>query len=144
MGTILRLAALPLCGLALGAIIDPARASDADPQRPLAALTAQSGLPRAPEQLAVSFEHADLRFKVDPGRKWLDGDATLTFRALQPLRRLVVDLDPGYAIGAVSVDGVPLPGNAWSNPGGRMTVALPASIWRRPTVLPSSIALLFS
>ena len=87
MGTILRLAALPLCGLGLGAIFGPARASDADPQRPLAALTAQSGLPRAPEQLAVSFEHADLRFKVDPARKWLDGDATLTFRALTTMRQ---------------------------------------------------------
>ena len=62
MGTILRMAALPLCGLALGAIGGLACASDADTQRPLSALAAQSGLPRAPEQLAVSFEHADLRF----------------------------------------------------------------------------------
>ena len=92
------------------------------------ALTLESGLPRAPEQAAVVFEHADLAFTVDPSRKWLDGDASLTFRALQPLQRLVVDLDRNYAIGSVSVDGVALPDDAWRNPEGRMTVELPTPL----------------
>ena len=91
-------------------------------------LTLESGLQRAPEQAAVVFEHADLAFKVDPLRKWLDGDATLTFRALQPLERLVVDLDTVYAVSSVAVDGVALPGSAWRNPEGRMTVDLPAPL----------------
>ncbi|HEU4992428.1 MAG TPA: hypothetical protein VFT52_08065, partial [Luteimonas sp.] len=39
-------------------------AHDADGQPALSAFTVQSGLARAPEQEAVVFEHADLRFKV--------------------------------------------------------------------------------
>src|SRR5690606_10838682 len=92
------------------------------------AMTLESGLPRAPEQVAVVFEHADLAFKVDPARQWIDGDARLSFRALEPLQRLVVDLDRNYAIEAVEVDGVALADSAWSNPEGRMTVDLPAPL----------------
>ena len=95
---------------------------------PPSALTLASGLPRAPEQVAVVFEHADLAFRVDPARKWLDGDASLTFRALQPLQRLVVDLDRNYAIESVAVDGVELADGAWRNHEGRMTVDLPAPL----------------
>ena len=118
------LAPLVLASCAAGA----ARADDPEAPRPLPPLTAQSGLPRAPEQRAVAFEHADLAFRVDPGRQWLDGDATLTFRVLQPLRRLVVDLDPDYAIATVQVDGADLPRGAWSNPKGRMSVDLPGEV----------------
>jgi aminopeptidase N len=92
------------------------------------ALTLESGLARAPEQEAVVFEHADLAFKVDPSLKRVDGDASLTFRALRPLERLVVDLDRNYAIESVSVDGRALPAGAWRNPEGRMTVDLPAPL----------------
>ncbi|TAK39818.1 MAG: M1 family peptidase [Lysobacteraceae bacterium] len=127
MGRILRLAVLGLGAFALGAIGGPAGATDTGPA-PLAPRTAQSGLARAPEQMAVAFEHADLRFRVDPARRWLDGDAKLTFRALQPLQRLVVDLDPRYAIAAVEVDGVALAGSAWSNPDGRLSVELPTQV----------------
>ncbi|MFC7302282.1 M1 family metallopeptidase [Cognatiluteimonas weifangensis] len=91
----------------------------------LTATTAETGLPRAPEQEAVAFEHADLHFRVDPAQRRIDGDAALTFRALRPLSRLVVDLDRNYAIAAVDVDGQALPTGAWSNPQGRMSVSLP-------------------
>ncbi|MEO5565641.1 MAG: M1 family metallopeptidase [Luteimonas sp.] len=94
----------------------------------LSTFTAQSGLARAPEQLAVTFEHADLRFRIDPARQRIDGDATLTFRALQPLQALVVDLDRNYAIASVQVDGQLIPTSAWSNPEGRMTVRLPTTL----------------
>lgn len=99
------------------------------------AMTLESGLPRAPEQVAVVFEHADLAFKVDPARQWIDGDARLTFRALEPLQRLVVDLDRNYAIEAVEVDGVALADSAWSNPEGRMTVDLPAPLAKGGSVM---------
>ena len=94
------------------------------------ALTLESGLARAPEQEAVVFEHADLAFKVDPSLERVDGDASLTFRALRPLERLVVDLDRNYKIESVSVDGRALPAGAWRNPEGRMTVDLPAPLAR--------------
>src|SRR5690606_12949081 len=91
--------------LALAAAVVPATAFAApaeDPQPALTAFTAQTGLPRAPEQEAVVFEHADLRFRVDPAQRRLDGDATLTFRATKPIERLVVDLDRNYEVAEVS------------------------------------------
>ncbi|HTM69525.1 MAG TPA: hypothetical protein VL118_01420, partial [Luteimonas sp.] len=126
-------AALPgamLLGAVLLAATGAARAQaqpaqDAEVQPALTATTVQSGLARAPEQEAVVFEHADLRFKVDPAQRRIDGDATLTFRATKPLQHLVVDLDHNYAVTSVSVDGKAVAAGAWSNPEGRMTVALP-------------------
>lgn len=117
--------------LALAAAFVPATAFAApaeDPQPALTAFTAQTGLPRAPEQEAVVFEHADLRFRVDPAQRRLDGDATLTFRATKPIERLVVDLDRNYEVAEVSVDGTPVPAGTWTNPEGRMTVPLPAPL----------------
>ncbi|MGN6111688.1 MAG: M1 family metallopeptidase [Luteimonas sp.] len=101
-----------------------ASADEADAQPALSAFTVQSGLARAPEQEAVVFEHADLRFKVDPAGHRIDGDAALTFRATKPLQRLVVDLDRNYAVSSVSVDGTAIPAGRWDNPEGRMTVQL--------------------
>lgn len=91
----------------------------------LTEMTRASNLPRAPEQEAVTFERAELSFKVDPARKWLDGDATLTFRAARPVEKLVVDLDRNYSIDLVEVDGMPIAASEWRNPEGRMTVDLP-------------------
>ena len=93
-------------------------------QPALTTTTAASGLPRAPEQEAVTFELADLAFKVDPARKFLDGDARLTFRADKPVDRLVVDLDRNYKIDLVELDGQVVDATRWRNPEGRMTVDL--------------------
>ncbi len=90
--------------------------------------TVASGLPRAPEQEAVAFARAELSFKVDPARKWLDGDAQLTFRAERPIDKLVVDLDRNYRIDLVEVDGRRMDASRWRNPHGRMTVDLPAPL----------------
>jgi len=118
------LAAMLLAGIgAAHAQVQPPLGADAQPA--LTATTVQSGLARAPEQEAVVFEHADLRFKVDPAQRRIDGDATLTFRATKPLQRLVVDLDRNYAVTSVSVDGKAVAAGAWSNPEGRMTIPLP-------------------
>ena len=106
--------------LALSSLV--AHAAD---QRPLTSTTLASGVPRAPEQVAVTFELADLSFKVDPARKWLDGDATLSFLANSPISRLVVDLDRNYRIDLVEVDGVAIARGAWRNPEGRMSIDLP-------------------
>lgn len=92
------------------------------------AQTLASGQPRAPEQEAVVFERADLQFKVDPKRRSLAGDATLTFRADKPVERLVVDLDRSYKVDLVEVDGKPVPRGGWCNPDGRMSVDLPGPL----------------
>ncbi len=94
-------------------------------QPALTETTVASGLPRAPEQEAVTFERAELSFKIDPARKWLDGDATLTFRADKPIGKLIVDLDPNYRIDLLEVDGMTIAAARWRNPEGRMTVDLP-------------------
>lgn len=94
-------------------------------QPALTKTTAASGLPRAPEQEAVTFERADLSFKVDPARKWLDGDATLSFRVDKPIDTLVIDLDRNYTVDLVEIDGTPIAASGWRNPEGRMAVDLP-------------------
>lgn len=105
-----------------------ALAVSATEQPQLTPTTLASGLPLAPEQEAVRFELADLSFKVDPARKWLDGDARLTFLATKSISRLVVDLDRNYRIDLVEVDGVAIDATAWRNPEGRMSVDLPTPL----------------
>lgn len=97
-------------------------------QPELTALTRDSGRPMAPEQRAVAFEHADLGFKVIPARRRIEGDARLTFRATAPLPAVVVDLDRNYEIRRIEVDGREVGKDGWSNPEGRMRIALPAPL----------------
>jgi aminopeptidase N len=92
---------------------------------PLTELTLNSGAARAPEQLAVTFEHADLSFRVDPVRHWIEGDARLTFAATAPLRRVVLDLDRNLPIDGIEVDGKALSRTAYRNPEGRLQIDLP-------------------
>jgi aminopeptidase N len=94
----------------------------------LSARTADSGAERAPEQLAVVFEKADLALRIDPATRTIRGDATLTFQALSPLKRIVLDLDNNLPIDAVAVDGVPLAAGAYSNPDGRLAITLPRQV----------------
>ncbi|MET0618541.1 MAG: M1 family peptidase, partial [Luteibacter sp.] len=111
-------ASLALCTVACTPSAPPA-------PPPLTELTRNSGAERPPEQLAVSFEHADLGIRVDPERHWIEGDAKLSFVATAPLRRVVLDLDRNLPIDAVEVDGKPLPKSAYRNPGGQLQVDLP-------------------
>lgn len=85
----------------------------------------RSGAPRAPEQLAVTFEKAELGFKVDPKQRSLAGDAQLTFLANRAVDALVVDFDRIYRVEQVEVDGMAVSPDQWSNPDGRMRVQLP-------------------
>lgn len=94
-------------------------------QPPLTPTTAATGLPRTPEQVATTIEQAELSFRVDPARQWLDGDATLRLRVAHDIARLVVDLDRNYAIQQVEIDGTPVDAAHWRNPEGRMQVDLP-------------------
>ena len=116
---------LPACLAALIAVAGAGSAYARDAQPDLTAHTRGSGAPMTAEQQAVAFESAELSFKVFPDTHRLDGDATLRFRATAPVERLVVDLDGNYDIKSVSVDGTALPGAAYDNPDGRLTVRLP-------------------
>ena len=87
--------------------------------------TLTTGTERAPEQLAMRFDKADLALKVLPETKSIEGVAELTFTATAPMEALVVELDRLFALSSVQVDGAEIPDEDWSNPEGRMTVRLP-------------------
>ena len=94
------------------------------PTRQSTAFTLGTDQPRAPEQLAVRFDKADLSIKVIPDDRAIDAVALLDFTATAPVERLVVELDTILTVSEVAVDGVPVPADRWSNPEGRMTVEL--------------------
>ena len=81
--------------------------------------------PLTPEQRAMRFDKADLAIRIIPADKAIDAVAVLDFTATAPLDRLAVELDTLLTISSVKVDGVEVPADRWSNPEGRLTVALP-------------------
>lgn len=116
------LAAVSLTALAACAT---APRPSAPPTRESTAFTLATDQPRTVEQMAMQFDKADLTIKVIPADKAIDAVAVLDFTALAPLERLVVELDTLLTIASVQVDGVEVPADRWSNPEGRLTVALP-------------------
>jgi aminopeptidase N len=97
-------------------------------QPPLTDFTSNSGSPRTPEQLALSFEKVDLTLRVDPASRSIAGDAALTFRANAPLTRIAVELDRNLPVSFASADGVELAPSAISNEEGRLYLTLPAQL----------------
>lgn len=97
----------------------------APPPRESTAFTLATDQPRTAEQMAMQFDKADLTIKVIPADKAIDAVAVLDFTATAPLERLVVELDTLLTLSSVQVDGVEIPADRWSNPEGRLTVALP-------------------
>jgi aminopeptidase N len=104
------------------AVVTPA--ADPAPIRQSTAFTLGTDQPRAPEQMAVTFDKADLSIRVIPDDKAIDAVALLDFTATAPIERLVVELDTVLTVSEVAVDGVPVAADRWSNPEGRMTVEL--------------------
>ncbi len=92
---------------------------------PITAQTEKSGGVRPAEQLAVTFDSADLQFEVLPETYSLNGIATLGFTAKTPVARLLIDLDKNLPVSAVSIDGVALKPGGWSNPEGQLAIRLP-------------------
>ena len=96
------------------------------PARDSTAFTLGTDQPRAAEQLAMSFDKADLSIKVMPETKTIDAVAVLDFTAVAPLTAVVVELDTLLTVSSVQVDGreIPAGDGGWSNPEGRMTIPL--------------------
>jgi aminopeptidase N len=104
---------------------EPSLAQDAPaPARESTAFTLGTDQPRTPEQRAVTFDKADLSLKVIPDDKAIEGVAVLDFTATAPVSSLVVELDTLLTISEIAVDGQAVPADRWSNPEGRLTVAL--------------------
>ncbi len=116
------------CAASLLALLAAAPALAQDAPRQSTAFTLLTDQPRTAEQEAVRFDLADLSIKVIPDDKAVEGVAALTFTAIAPAARLVVELDTLFNISEVSVDGQPIAADAWSNPEGRLAVDLPAPL----------------
>jgi aminopeptidase N len=111
------------------ALLAPLPAIAADPgQPPLTAQTARSGAPLAPEQAAVRFDSGSLAFEIFPDDERIAGDATLRFTTLAPIDRLVIDLDRNLPVSRVEIDGKAIAASRWTNPDGRLSIALPAPV----------------
>jgi aminopeptidase N len=114
--------------LLVGAAASPVHAQIAPGQPPITATTQSSGGPIDPERAALRLDHVDLAIEVFPDTQRLQGEATLTLQTTAPQRRLLIDLDKNLPVTAVSIDGRPLPRTSWSNPEGRLTIGLPATL----------------
>ena len=95
---------------------------------PLTAQTQKSGGAIDPDQQKLTFAAADLSFEVLPETQTLRGVATLDFAARAPLDRLVLDLDRNLPVNSITIDGTPLPRDAWTNPEGQLRIALPHTV----------------
>ena len=95
------------------------------------ALSLETGGAMPFEQQALAFDHADLRFKILPDKKAIEGEATLTFTAKSALKTLVLDFDRVFAISKLTVDGKAA---TWTNPEGRMTIKLPKAVAKGKSV----------
>lgn len=110
--------------VAAGPARDPRVAVPGEP--PITATTAASGGPIEAERAALRLEHVDLAIEVFPDAKTLSGRATLDLAIGAPVRRLLIDLDRNLPVRAITLDGRRLPPSAWTNPEGRLAVALSA------------------
>lgn len=122
--------AAALCAVSVLALASATQAQTQPAPKPAAttALTLLTGGQMPAEEAAMTLRHVDLRIKVIPERKAIEGDATLTLLAKTALSRIVLDLDKNLAISSLTVDGKALPASAWSNPEGRLTITPPAPI----------------
>ncbi|WP_417356199.1 M1 family metallopeptidase [Gallaecimonas pentaromativorans] len=96
--------------------------------KPLSPLTKESGGLMPPSQQSLHFTKAELHFKVEPQQQAIEGEAKLTFSAKAPLQTLSVDLDPSFAINAITFNGQMLAASAWHNPEGRLFITLPKEV----------------
>jgi hypothetical protein len=56
--------------------------------------------PDAGREAALTFEHVDLKLKIIPEKKAIEGDATLTLAAKSALTRIVLDFDKNFTVSA--------------------------------------------
>ncbi len=100
-------------------------ATKAPAQPPITEMTQHSGGTMPVEQQRVNFDHAELHFGFDIPKQTIDATARLTFTAREATDALVLDLDRNLTIGSIKLDGKAVTASAWSNPEGRLRIALP-------------------
>ena len=102
-------------------LVSAAQAAD-DPASPppLSKRTIDSGLPLSANQQATGLDTLDLALKIDPAAARVDGTARYALTALAPMTKVEFDLDPRYAISAVTLNGANVAPSAWRNADGEM------------------------
>jgi aminopeptidase N len=106
----------------------PVAKTGAPTQPALTAQTLNSGGVMPAEQARVHFDHAELHFTIDPAGQSIDASATLSFTAKSATDALLLDLDRNLPISGIALDDQPLAASQWSNPDGRLHIALPAPL----------------
>jgi aminopeptidase N len=106
----------------------PVAKTGAATQPALTAQTLNSGGVMPAEQARVHFDHAELHFTVDPAGQSIDASATLSFTAKSATDVLLLDLDRNLPISGIALDDQPIADSRWSNPDGRLRIALPAPL----------------
>jgi aminopeptidase N len=106
----------------------PVAKTGAPTQPALTAQTLNSGGVMPAEQARVHFDHAELHFTIDPAGQSIDASATLSFTAKSATDALLLDLDRNLPISGIALDDQPLAASQWSNPDGRLRIALPAPL----------------
>lgn len=91
---------------------------------PPSLLTMASGAPRSSEQLVTRIDSAVLRFRIDPKRREIEGDAVLTVQVSEPVKAVVLDLDRRFEIMSIELDEKPVDAARWNNPDGRLRIDL--------------------
>ncbi|KTF70128.1 peptidase M1 [Sphingomonas sp. WG] len=95
---------------------------------PITAITQESGGPIAADRAALHLDHVDLAIEVQPASHSILGTATLKLRTSAPLTQLLIDLDRNLPVSSIRIDGTVLKRDRWSNPDGRLRIALPRPV----------------
>lgn len=93
---------------------------------PLSKRTIDSGLPLSANQQATGLDTLDLALRIDPAAARIDATARYALTALAPMTRIEFDLDPRYAIAAVTLNGSAVQADGWRNADGQLSIDLPA------------------
>lgn len=117
------LSALCVGALAIGSV--GAAAQDAPV---LAERTMDSGLPLTENQSRTQLPHLALALKVDPATKSITGKADYKILATGDVTKAEFDLDPRFAISAITVNGAAIGSDGWSNPEGLLSIDLPDAL----------------
>ncbi|MCY1648216.1 M1 family metallopeptidase [Caulobacter sp. SL161] len=120
-----RIRVIAACAVSVLALVATGASAESLKTSPL---SLETGGAMPAEQQALAFDHADLKLKILPEKKAIEGEATLTFTARSRLDKLVVDFDRVFTIRKLTIDGKALKPDAWSNPEGRLTVTLPRKV----------------
>ena len=96
---------------------------------PLDPRTAQTDLPLELPRAAMELPHVALAFDVDPDSRSISGRGVYRVELTEAVDSLAFDLDPRFAVDAVSVDydgsETALASDAWANVKGQLRIRLP-------------------